>query len=547
MPKIQKYFYLQYYIKNAVLDKYNLKTSYLPDVVREYILGYAGLHYRSEAERKLKDKIRETKKLINDIDKDKAPRTGEMAQFLARDIIFHKPLNAENKGKPNNVQYDVLQGLYAMFVLEKNNILKFHNELQLVGKQNEFTHPFLYKVQLKECRGILDFYKSYLQKKKTWLEKGLKSSTSNDYNEDTFKIEYGHALKIKIRKGLPKEYIHEHDSPVVLPRGLFNEAIAAGLQNEGFDIKSDDNLVYSLDKYLKGDTQPYYDMKRFYFHNEEYDGRSDYKEIIENLKNELQKLKDEPEPKNDEEKRKRAFAIKDLAKEVNRIYGREQLIRYTQSNDRALWLMFMELAKKEEAAEYEFVNINLKNVYYSNEEKESESILNRNIPMKCKIFDKVITDNLPLKRYGEFRAELKDRRMENLLKYYKDDEINHSLLKEDLELYNRGREDLFEKIYQFEEVALDSDLKDDLLEKKKDGFVAHRDIIEIIMNHFSDFSFDLGLKDVIELRNRFNHNQIPYKPKLSELIKQEESEPVTPKLFDLANMVYDELIQKLKN
>ncbi|HRF17444.1 MAG TPA: hypothetical protein PK977_04720, partial [Chitinophagaceae bacterium] len=60
----------------------------------------------------------------------------------------------------------------------------------------------------------------------------------------------------------------------------------------------------------------------------------------------------------------------------------------------------------------------------------------------------IITDTLPIKRHGDFRRFLKDRRIEDLLEYLSADraKISRPELEVEIETYDQQREAFFERI-----------------------------------------------------------------------------------------------------
>ncbi|TAJ12701.1 hypothetical protein DMA11_11925 [Marinilabiliaceae bacterium JC017] len=530
----------------VVLDGYGLKVKDLPDVMREYLLGYVPASYCSEAQRKIKAVLGEVRQRIKAIEKGRAPRVGDMAQFLARDVIFLKPLNDEGRGKPNNLQYDLLQGMYAFFGKEKYSIRKLHNELALVGKQHRYTHPFLYRIRLDECNGILDFYQRYLEQKERWLTAGERLLKRNDL--EVFRERYDYSLSIKERSGFPVDYKPENQ-PVYLPRGLFNEAVLEGLRREGVALKAGDNLVYAMGQWLMGDSQPYYLMNRYYFREGEYQERHDYQVCLAAMDEELVHLMKKREPRNKKEKQQLQYAIQDVKKVKKCVLHHEGAIRYVQSNDRVMWLMVQVLAQKEHNAAYDMQRFSLRHLFFTNEEAQmSNNLLKKEIPMKINIEDKLISDTLPLRRYGEFRAAMKDRRLKNLLSYYPQKEIAHEVIKEELACYDLRREAVFETIYSFEQVALQSSMGEVLQAKiNSHGYVNHTILLGVLFEQGISLSGGWTKEEVIIMRNKINHNEIPLAESLKERVRVGGGELIIAQLFDIVVGVYNELTEKTKS
>lgn len=111
--------------------------------------------------------------------------------------------------------------------------------------------------------------------------------------------------------------------------------------------------------------------------------------------------------------------------------------------------------------------------------------------------------NLKVKNYGDFRAFLKDKRIETLLPYLKETTIQYQALKFELEMYGKARLEIWEAILDFEHAAI-AHLA---LTVNEDGYIAHRPILESALSAWDKEK----IKRMNEIRNAVAHGTYPKK------------------------------------
>lgn len=509
------------------LDDLELKSNDLPDSIRDYLLGYKWKNEKKQAKDFIKKMVHNTDRAIERSGKVKA---GEMAQFLTRDIVFLSP-PFERDGHPqklNEKEYDILQKAIAYFSSNKQDITDFLKQHGLLtGKQK---HPFLNRVNLSSCAGIFDFYKAYLSQKRTWLEHLYESFGYKSFDAGQFFEKYGYFVKMNKKKALAKNY---SDTPPCLPRGIFNKAIIESLKKDGYAISEGDNVAFALKLLLNQASQPFYSKPRYYNSGDkqivQLPEHLQPKDLVSGIKNFLKDL-----PDDSDEVRQLRYRIKDICQS-------EKEIRYSQTTDRALWLMISELFPSN-------VNLGQDGLNHVGFDLEGENILTMLYPMEENLYEYKIQDQLPIRHYGEFRRFLKDRRLENLLKYFdKSVPVKREQLVKELEAYDLKRKDLLKKIYEFE-VKVYRRYGDKLKYEEKNGhqYIPHWKYLDLIkqeykielpFQHADDFKF-------ADLRNKLLHNEILYNEEIANRLKQQDNEEgiVTLRIFNLIGDTYDNML-----
>jgi len=610
-------------LQKKKLDNYGLKVKNLPDALREYLLGYKQETYTEIALNKLRGKIQQTKvhyKLATKddlfLDGKTDLKSGKIGDFLAADIVFLKPLDANRTGKPNNQQFNELQKAIARFHSQKKDVEDFINEeLQIKEQSLPHAHPFLYKIQFEEHTDVQSFYIKYLELKIEWLECTKREiQGKSDYlkpwqwREEADKCKqygidikpeglsdaatenkYGYFLQINTKKGNERNYTNattrskanskefeslESKSPVILPRGLFNDAIIdAMMKIDEFKgkIKEGDNIVRCLDVLAEGDRQTFYDFERSYtvgkaaptsvtIHqgaNDEY-----IKNKLRSIKPIIKKLRTQQNAKDAKYKDKKI--LQNHIKALQAISDNERSIRFIRANDRALFLMIKHIFSEHKSYVVEGSKLTksintlpwkLNKVGY---EIKENNILNEILPMNIQFNQKNIytegeygTDplnKLSIKHYGKFRKLLKDKRLSNkkkpgLLNYYTDQNVRWSAINKELEYYDENRDRLLDVIYKFEKAVWENEeCREELKENIRLGYINHAAQLKAVGKIVRDFT--ASKQDQLALlRNKFLHNQIPYTENLKTgwVDNNPEYPLITQALLELAIIEYQNI------
>ena len=175
-------------ILNQVLAAYQLNDKQIPGRILDYWLNVTD----AEEERAISNRIKSIKrdcmtrlktlrKFAENGNRNKIPGIGEMATFLAKDII-DMVVSEGKKRKITSFYYDKMQECLALFADPEKKQLFIHivtNELKL---NDSGGHPFLDKLDLQKINSTSNFYEIYLQ------EKGHKMVPEN--NPKTGKVVY---------------------------------------------------------------------------------------------------------------------------------------------------------------------------------------------------------------------------------------------------------------------------------------------------------------------------------------------------------------------
>ncbi|MBN8683905.1 MAG: type VI-B CRISPR-associated RNA-guided ribonuclease Cas13b [Chitinophagales bacterium] len=574
-----------------------LQLRYLPDSFREYLLGYAAPDYKFLALEKLKAKLQETKERLKDIGtklevrnfwkrpayKERelkyAPKSGHMAVFLARDLIFFKPYAPEDH-KANNDQFVILEYLLAYFGSNREGVKQYLLELGLlpkVGANNKNIHPFLADVNIETCSGIFDFYEAYLIARWNYLRKAVveiepdfgnkpdpRKPKKTGIGADDIKIRYGAFLKIQEKAAIQRSYANQ---AVLLPRGLFNAAIEAMLRQQGYaaDLHEDKtiNIIEAIRLYIgNDDTQPMYKADRYFLPFGETGTRGkpiSQAEFLKNYeKNEALLKKQITKAKDINVKEATEQNLKDKQREKKFILDREQVLRYTQALDRVLWLMCKDRAARMKDWKVGFEALSLAQI---------DAVLTSEIPFHKKIGNVVLNDTLSIRRYGEVRRLQKDRRLTPLLEHFQtpDVQLDHADLKAALEDFERRRVLFFETIYKFEKAVFDkceADIRAALAQKQADADqknaeappekrknkvvrLDHQDFVNVAFSKSGKTAIGgCGVENLIKIRNKILHNEVP-SPAILPLKATSDCAELVKNIFETASGYYHMLLREI--
>jgi hypothetical protein len=532
--------------------------------------------------------------VINEEDLTFKFRVGEIASWLAKDIIFFKPysaeekkaitakrnnpslnvrLNPDKKGKPNNDQYNRLQTMLALYPIYKAEIPKFFRELGLIGGEVWENHPFLAE---ESDLSLYYFYQNYVEARAKWLVKlhtqvdGVKSkdkatgeikTTKEGLSPEKIAEKYGHlfgAISQTEKSITEKKYT---EIPIALPVGLFNAVIMEGMKKKDTSITEKDNTIFAIKTLVKSDTQFFYNLQRNY----ESVTLAMVEDGVANVEK-MASLKIEIEKLAKSTKEQDVFLRKDLANYRNEVLSTEKDLRFTQNTDRCLWLMSQELTKfrkenTQEGIQLDFADTSLQKL---------ETLLDTEKEMKLQVYIYeikpkkalgIVADTLPLRRYGDLRRFAKNRQLPNLYAYFYDENkdlptFTPQALQDSLDFLETQRMVVLDKALDLEQVIhakLDADFA---LFHQKDlskQHIDHSSYIEYLFTKLSKQTLthitgeETDAETIYKLRNRIIHNEIPHNTFLHNHITTKNlstPEEVVKAIIEKAIDIYQKLIEE---
>lgn len=568
---------------NKVLEKYQLDTNQIPSRIIEYWLNIDSVKKEHSIKNRIKAERKECKNRIKELDKGNAPKIGEMATFLARDIV-NLVINKDVKKKITSFYYNLLQECLALYAdPAKRQLL-----LDLCGKKlnlfnKDIGHPFLADINFGEITKTKDLYRKYLELKGAGkkIEKKYDKKT-NQFKEikkednwiyDTFYLvtkdpkTNKDITEIKLPESkVPLSYLrlnqnksdfdfwlnsvskgnnkNPNPKPVDLPTNLFDEALISLLKEK---VKINDDTKYNYSKLLAlwlKETQPYYHLKREYTIFKD----KPYQTIVEFDNNENKPFKEyyansveqAYRKRKREEKRIQKRQIATLFKKA--IEDNEKVIRFYQTKDRITLLMLNKLMGKD-------LQLSLNELSPDSD----KSPLEKPITISEKIHGKTITDTRKRKDFSVFRKLISDRRLKHLFDYYSSETIPYEVLREELNDYDRCKEKVFKAAFDLEKAIIDTvskkeEYKEDYKDiigsnknNKKESFnIQHRPYLDFLCKYSM---INCKERKFLEnVRNRFSHNQYPSKDAVAEFIPEFANSTIASKIVDTYVEIIDRLI-----
>ncbi len=512
---------LKCYLMGVTTESFEEKAKYLIDDFKEVT------EYRLKA---IKRQLSAKRKLGSK--KDEEIKAGELAAFLAKDIMLFQPADTNNpkaSGKATSTLYNVMQAKLALYGANVDTIERTFNECGLLSGNN--PHPFLAEVVKHKCRTIVDFYIAYLEARKKYLV-----NCADEKNYISYQwLKNNQARKKKgdadYAKKLAKRMI---DQPTVLPRGFFTPLVEEQL----LQLKNDTltkvitqtprrNISFLLQAYWRyvkiDDVQEFYANDRVYkIFNNYYDPHpvkgtatkqkpTTEQERISVFK-ELKKWAIvETEKSKKEAKRKENKSSVDYNRRFDDFELTEKLIRQTKAEDMVLFMAANYLMK--------YANVNLfstnTNFYLKDIQPQGDKgILSMPLERFYRSFEYTYTDadghsktgttiiyqlQLKVKNIGDFNKFSRDRRLPNLLGILRTDEISRDILEKELLDYDRVRLEVFRVLHDFEKSVISNNT------------ISNTEDFEIILTAYKNQS---GISDIVyeqikNIRNKFSHNQYP--------------------------------------
>jgi|GEM_PF-2777384 len=423
-----------------------------------------------------------------------------------------------------------------------------------------------------------------------------------------FTKKFDYVLRIDKKLNRKKQYLFSdkektQKSAIFLPRGLFNAPIMEALFfKKNIEVEPDDSLVMAMSKY-KPDSQSFYNFERIYT----LKGRDEAPDTLytgdanqigaqmQVLKKEIEQMQSKRKAmslpadwwetysqKNKGKKKKEEltsiqktaqnleYQINDLKKFRRSVMTNEQTLRYRQTNDRVLWLIVKNYFEDIDShfnidiSEWELHNVGF--------EIKEKNVLNTKIDLSFPLYGYTIhtkqsegenvpvheSDHLTIKRYGEFRYVLKDRRLwsekvhqdgniekTGILRYYSPDTpIAWSILKRELDTYDgEDRHKLMNHIHAFEYDMYT--MHEEKMERESGAkIINHLKQLEAVHNYIAQIDKPNHLM-INELRSKFMHNQIPFNAWLENELKNTPKGSKVKQLLDIATKAYHNIITQI--
>ena len=562
-------------ILNTVLEPHNLNDKQIPTRILDYWLNIVDVNI----DRAIADKIKLMKrdgtdrlKAFNKFKKEgkgKIPKIGEMATFLAKDIV-NMIISEDKKKKITSFYYDKMQECLALFADPEKKALFIEiitKDLQL----NKFDgHPFLKEIQLRDIHYTQDFYSIYLQHKvcklvsvknykkgrtdsidKSWMTKNFyckewdnklsKQKTVVKLPADLSNIPFSLRQLIEKESSSLYEWLdniingknsNDGKRPISLPTNLFDEELINLLQmklnekNASYPSDAKYNELFKIWWTTRNDdTQSFYNAEREYVI---YDQKINFKLqkgakfayfYADSLKQAFKNQQDKRAIKKRIDRKLPDIELTQVEKVFKRtISNTEKHIRLTQEQDQIMALMLEKLMSVDK-------NLNIKL-------SEISTLLNDTITVRKTVsgklsfsnentISKIILDQRKRKDHSMLNKYIHDRRLPELFEYFADTEIPINNLKVELESYNTAKHIVLDSAFKLEATLIKKNYTDQLLsliDKKFNGqSIQHKPYLMFLRSkgviNENEFLF-LNM-----VRNCFSHNQFPQRNTMNLLIK----------------------------
>ncbi len=323
-------------------------------------------------------------------------------------------------------------------------------------------------------------------------------------------------LKIfRIRERRPSDWKYE-DLHIRLPRGIFNKPIEQALKRNLPPTGKHTSINPSFAiAHLFPEIQPFYTYTRNYAYRDcAYAG--DAKLALKEITKDIVRFKKLQNPTESQETQ-----LTEHEDFYNIVEKTEKEIRHYQTCDRILWQMLKFYFKNKGENENDITKWSL--VKVGADLAEKENCLDSETPMEHRIYDKTIYDKASIKRYGEFRRILKDRRLQNLFTWYQKEKISKLELQGELDAYDRKRNSLMKLIFDFEksmgEKLTDGEKVDLLKRQQKQNGLTILDHRSYLIGFSERAVLEVPVEHITELRNCICHNDYPQATLFNEYVE----------------------------
>ncbi len=465
---------------DIVLKNYKLNVKQIPNRIVDYWLDIEEVRENSIIANKIKAMKKDCTQRLKAKQKGKAPKIGEMASFLARDIV-NMVIDNKVKEKITSFYYDKMQEALALYADDEKQraFNTICSELNLFDKEK--GHPFLLNLQINNIKNTAEFYEKYLQEKgakkaSKWVynRKGKKVKKEQDiswiyktfykkekvWNDIKRKNEY--PTKVALPKDLLKiplsirNFSKEKETwekwlenkkamPIDLPTNIFDHALTEVLRKKldakNISYKATDKYHYLLKLWFgENNLQPFYNYEREYtVYNEKINFRLGTKPKIKDyFIGKIESIKKVENIKRRKEGGSNLQKEQVLAVFNNAITEKEKAIRFMHETDRVMLLMLEKLLGYESELSIKLSGIKTALGEIIEIRKKISGKLSF-FPNQGETIEKTITDRRKRKDFSVLDKLQGDRRLPELFEYFEEEEIPYSKIKVELDSYNRKK------------------------------------------------------------------------------------------------------------
>lgn len=409
-------------------------------------------------------------------------KPGRLAQFLAKDIMYFQPNNAENKGKLTSLNFRVLQSMLALYGTDscsETDLERMFHAAHILGNTTDMmTNPIVMRLWNKDKRptNIRELYSKYLEERKKYLiscktkdPKGLDFLHPNRIRWQERNEEY---YRTKAERFLHEESNGaQYDKSIELPRGLFDSYIREALRvYPAMQKDADDttkNISYLIQGYFKHvkkeQSQIFYEADRNYpilnklYNKSPRDAKVYYsaQQVRESLmrNNKLSLRKEIEKCISLQRKEKQAELSEILYGMLKNMKDRETLLKRYRVQDMVLYRIAMKLLMSEQhdnLGKLAFSKIKLQDI--TNKDVLSKRVPLFTVEVKSKKGHKktIFHKDLKLKDYNIFYRIMRDRRVPSLLDHVLDSDIEHQTLEAELHGYDDVHPSILESVFSYE-------------------------------------------------------------------------------------------------
>lgn len=434
-------------------------------------------------QRRMKEKEERIASKLNKIGKKgyEVIKTGTLASFLAKDIMYFQPHGPKGEGKLTGLNFRVLQSVLAQFGsrnVDTEYLKRTLTSAHIIGKPGDDScNPIVMRVWRQNPTNTKDFYKLYLTERLAFLKECKRSGAKDLYffhsDRACWQVRDEDFYKAKAARYLHEESNGaEYNKSLELPRGIFDSEIRnllsgnALMNKDATDkTKNINYLIYGYHKkMMQDDYQTFYEKERTYrlldllFRSDPkaasvfYDGKQ-LRQIL--MKNKLRKeiaahLVGVPVNERETEKAK-----------LNGLFcamkNNENLLKRYRIQDIILFTIAMTILMNDDKDQGRLLaldRIRLKDI------GEKDDLLSQKINYQVTVESKngykkrVYQDDLKLKDYDRFYRFLSDRRMPSLLDLVQETSIARTDLEKELDKYDQEHPNILDKVFSYERMYL---------------------------------------------------------------------------------------------
>lgn len=477
---------------------------------------------------------------------------GRMASFMAKDMMFFQPCDAD---KLTGLNFRILQSMLATYAGDTDSLKRTLEAAHLLGQPDDARcNPIVMRMWNTPVKpaDTVKLYEAYLQARLAYLQQcrtlgNWKVLSFVRADKAKWQVQDEDFCRAKAGRYLHEGYGGtEYDKAIELPRGLFDSYIREQLRSmptmrELADdyTKNTSYLIYAyFMRVMNDDCQSFYDARRGYrlfdklYRTSPQDAHvfGTVDQVRRVLGKDSQTQRDIQRYLSSVKPHERDTESERLTRLIKQMKDTETLLKRFKVQDMLLFLIAKHMLLDGEYYGQDEVQFRAVESIQLHDLKDGQA-LSQKIRMRIQVQTKngyqkaIVKDEIKMKDYGRFYQILNDRRLPSLLDLVQGNVVDYDLIEQEFSGYDKVHPKILEYVFDYEKHYTED--TGNPINPKDPSFAG--------MVKEDDRFNDAQKESLKEIRNSFAHSSYPKRRVIQELCQAklpQKAERISDKFQD---------------